>query len=362
MLKPIGTTLQTVFAELTQRCLDAEFDQAYPENGSFSRRVRNGQEYWYYNGYDPNTGTKTVKYAGPAGDPAVAERIARFRTIKDDFRDRRTMVGALKAGGLPVPGTQVGAVIEALAKAGAFRLRCVLIGTTAFQTYSGMLGVRLPSAVLATADVDIAQFHSVSLLVDDTLPPILDVLRSVDAGFHEVPHPMDCRQSTRFRTVGMEVEFLTPNRSGNRYQGRPAAMPALGGAAAAPLRFLDFLIHQPRHSVLLHKAGVPVRVPAPERYAVHKLILATRRREDGVNVTKRMKDIHQAGALIEAMHPHLHHDLADSWAEAWGRGMKWRACLVRGRSMLPDPVQALLRDAVTRACGDTGDDPSRIGF
>ena len=40
---------------------------------------------------------------------------------------------------------------------------------------------------------------------------------------------------------------------------------------------LDFLIRDPVRTVLLHRSGVPVLVPSPERFAVHKLIVATRR-------------------------------------------------------------------------------------
>ena len=57
-----------------------------------------------------------------------------------------------------------GDVVEALWKAGFFRLRGVLVGTAAFQAYAGLLGVKLGSTALITSDVDLAQFHSTSLL------------------------------------------------------------------------------------------------------------------------------------------------------------------------------------------------------
>lgn len=273
------------------------------------------------------------------------------------------MVNALKAAGLPTPDPLVGEVVEALWRAGAFRLRCVLVGTVAFQTYAGLIGVLLPMQTFMTTDIDVAQFHSISLLVEDSLPPVLDVLRSVESSFQEIPHQMDGRFATKYRAKNIEVEFLTPNRAGDEHQGKPAPMPALGGAAAVPLRFLDYLIYNPVRSVLLHKAGIPVRVPAPERYALHKLILATRRRTDHHGQTKRNKDIHQAGALIDALtRRRRHHDLLDAWPEAWGRGPKWQAALVHGRSMLLPEQQAILRDAVSKAGRETGDRLENIGF
>ncbi|MBP2302818.1 nucleotidyltransferase family protein [Azospirillum picis] len=355
MLDTISLPIQTMFAEVEQRSLDAEFDEAYPENGSFSKRRRNGQEYWYYNGYYRQAGAKYVTYVGPAREDAVTQRVERFHQIKSSFRERRRMVGALKAAGLPTPDPVVGEVVEALWRAGAFRLRCVLVGTVAFQTYAGLIGVLPPMPALMTTDIDVAQFHSISLLVEDSLPPVLDVLRSVESSFQEIPHQMDGRFATKYRARNIEVEFLT--------QSEPAQMPALGGAAAVRLRFLDYLLHNPVRSVLLHKAGIPVRVPAPERYALHKLIVATRRRTDNNGQAKRDKDIHQAGVLIEALTlGRRHHDLLDAWLEAWERGPKWQAALVHGRSMLLPEHQLMLRDAVRKAGRETGDRPENIGF
>lgn len=366
-MKPrsLGLQFQTMFAELEQRSLDAEFDEAFPLNGSFTKRVKGEREYWYYNGYDPDAetgGKRYQKYAGPADDPDITARVERFGTLKADFTERRRMVAALKASGLPAPQTPfIGDVVEALWKAGAFRLRCVLIGTIAYNTYDGLLGYRLPRYL--TGDIDLAQFHSISFLVDDSIPPVLDVLRGVDHGFREIPNQADDRHATKFSTGRFTVEFLTPNRSKDEYQRKPAPMPALGGAAAQPLRYLDYLIYHPARSVMLHNAGIPVWVPAPERYAVHKLIVATRRRTDMNGQAKRDKDLHQAGAIITALcDSRRHHDLSEAWTDAWGRGPRWREQLIQGRSALPEDERDMLWKAVLRACRDTKADPASIGF
>lgn len=362
-MKDLGLAIQTLFAELEQRCLDAEFDAAFPESGSFSKKERKGREYWYYQGYDTAAGRPYTRYAGPAADPEVAARVARFRELKADFSERRRLVAALKATGLPSPDPFTGDVVEGLWKAGLFRLRGVLVGTLAFQSYAGLLSIRLPAAQLRTGDVDIAQFHSVSVSIDDSLPPILDVLKGIDSTFKEIPHQTDSRRSATFRNQkGFLVEFLVPNTSKDDYQGKPAVMPALGGAAAQLLCFLDFLIYRPTRSVLLHGGGVPVRVPAPERYAVHKLIVASRRRDTENSGLKSDKDVAQAGLLIEAMAARRHHDLAEAWIEAWERGPKWREALVMGRSRLPAPRQEELADAIHRACVDLKRKAEEVGF
>src|SRR6266550_169816 len=82
----------------------------------------------------------------------------------------------------------VAAFTDAFAKAGVFRLRGVLVGTVAYQTYAAMLGIRPPLASLQTEDIDIAQFKNVSVAVEDRTPPMLAVLQQVDKTFRAVSH------------------------------------------------------------------------------------------------------------------------------------------------------------------------------
>jgi len=175
------------------------------------------------------------------------------------------------------PDSISGAIAEALTSGGLFRLRGVLIGTIAFQTYARLLGVRLRAAAVHTGDNDIAQDYAISREVEDTPPPIVDLLQEVDPSFRPVPHRSGSVASSAFqRSTGYHVKFLTLNSGFDAYTDQPATMPTLGGASADPLRLIDFLIRDPMRTILLHKSGVPVTVPDPARYAVHKMIAATR--------------------------------------------------------------------------------------
>lgn len=355
-MKRISLAHQTLFAELLQQCLDAAFDEQFPENGSFVTKTQKNKKYWYYEGYETTSGGTTKarkysKYVGPQDDPEITKRVEDFRRFKTNYRERRSLVVSLRDLGLPTPPTFVGDVIEVLWKAGIFRLRGVLVGTLAYQTYAGLLGVRLPSAPIMTGDVDFAQFHAVSMLIQDTMPAMLETLRAVDPTFREKPHLS--RQSTTayVNQAGFSVEFLTPNRASDGHVGRPPKMPALGGAFAQPLRYLDFLIHNPVQSVLLHKGGIAVTVPAPERYAVHKLIVAVLRHDDPLGNAKSRKDITQAGLLIEALTLNSRQaDLGFVWMEGWDRGPHWRERLTAGRKRLNPEQTKLLRSAVKEAC------------
>ncbi|MBZ9798740.1 GSU2403 family nucleotidyltransferase fold protein [Mesorhizobium sp. ES1-4] len=333
-MRTVDLAYRTMFAELVQRSLDASFESDFPTTGNFVRVPVKERIYWYFEETQPK---KTRRYVGPADDPEIAKRVGAFREIKDDLRSRRKLVSTLvREAGLTEPEKFTGDIVQALGKAGIFRLRGVLVGTVAFQSYAGYLGVRLPGGSLQTGDADFAQHYSISSAVDDSLPPILDVLREIDPTFREIPHRSDRMRVTQYENAARyKVEFLTPNRGSDDYADHASPMPSLGGASAQPLRFLDFLIHQPIRTVLLHRSGVPVVVPSPERYAVHKLIVASRRQSDANGVAKREKDVYQASLLVEALEAtRRQDDLAVVFSEAWGRGQSWREAIQIGLGML----------------------------
>ncbi|MDE2488557.1 MAG: hypothetical protein KGO51_14280, partial [Alphaproteobacteria bacterium] len=302
-MKPLDRSYGVLYSELAQRALDAAFSSDFDIEGRFVSQAVDGRRYWYFDTAKDDGKGKHRRYVGPVDDPEITQRVETFKDLKADHRARRKLVSTLvREAHLPRPDPMTGEVVQALAQGGFFRLRGVLVGTVAYQAYSPLLGVRLPEASLQTADADFAQFHSISAAVQDGMPPMLELLRTVDPTFRDIPHAADNRRSTAFVSrSGFRVEFLTPNTGSADHDGAPAAMPALGGAAAQPLRFLDYLIHEPVRAVLLHGAGVPVLVPAPERFAVHKLIVAARRRLDGDSAAKALKDLQQATRLIEAL-------------------------------------------------------------
>jgi hypothetical protein len=366
-MERISLAHQTLFAELLQQCLDAAFDEQFPENGSFVTKTQKNKKYWYYEGYETTSGGATKarkysKYVGPHDDPEITKRVENFRRLKISYRERRSLVVSLRDIGLSTPPTFVGDVVEALWKAGIFRLRGVLIGTLAYQTYAGLLGVRLPSAPIMTGDVDFAQFHAVSMLVHDSMPPMLETLRTVDPTFREKPHLKGRSTTAYLNKAGFSVEFLTPNRGSDENVGKPAKMPALGGAFAQPLRYLDFLIRNPVQSILLHKAGIAVTVPAPERYAIHKLIVPIVRR-NAARGAKSRKDITQAGLLVEALALNSRQvDLGFAWMEAWARGPHWREHLTAGKKRLEPQQVSLLQAAVKEACERDEKSIANYGF
>jgi hypothetical protein len=325
---------QTTYAELLERCANAAFDEAFTEEGAFTAKTVKGRRYWYF-----QTGTgvaRTQRYVG-AETPELSAQIEHHKTVRDDERQRRTLVSSLlRSYNLPGPIPRIGDIIAGLAEAGVFRLRGVLVGTVAYQTYSAMLGIRLSASLLQTADVDIAQAKDVSVAVEDSTPPVMDVLRKIDKSFRDVPNASDSRRSTSYVAKdGIRVDFLTPTRGVNT--DKPQSLPSLK-TAAQPLPFLDYLIYQPEPAVILYNAGIYVQVPPPARYAVHKLIVSRRRPE---GFAKRDKDLLQAEALLAVLAEKRPHELQLAWQEAYKRGPTWRRLLTEGLSQLGASVRDL---------------------
>jgi hypothetical protein len=175
-----------------------------------------------------------------------------------------------------------------------------------------------------TGDLDLAT-ASLALTAE---PPetLLNILRRADRTFEAVM-PLDPkRPPARFRNAeGYLVDLITPTR--RRDQATPAPVPALE-AGAVPLQHIAWLIADPVPTVALWGAGVPVTIPQPARYAVHKLILAQKR--DPGSRLKRAKDLAQAKALVEALLQHDPFALEDTVAEARAQGEKgWAIPLAR---------------------------------
>lgn len=334
---------QTTYAELLERCAASAFGDAFPENGTFTPKTIKERRYWYFQ--IASTEGRPQRYVGPES-PELLERIAHHKQARDDERERRTLVSALvRSYGFPSPLPQVGGLVTALARAGVFRLRGVLIGTVAYQCYPTMLGFKLPGALLQTSDVDIAQFTNISVAVgDQTTRSMLEVLKEVDKTFREVPHTAGRRFTTSYiAKAGLRVDFVTPNEGPDT--DKPQKLPALQ-TDAQPLRFLDFLIHEPAQAVLLHGPGIYVQVPTPERYAVHKLILALDR---PVGIGKRDKDLGQAARLLEVLAERRPEELRHVWEEAHERGPTWRKLLLDGMRHL----SAHARDLTLKTIGRT---------
>lgn len=154
-MRDIDLAFRTMFAELAQQTLDAQWQSDFPLEGRFVTVPVKGKDYFYFDVPTPE-GKDKRSYVGPAADPVIAARVRRHREIKGNIKERRRLVSTLlRSGGMSAPDRFAGDVTQALAHAGFFRLRGVLVGSVAYGCYSGILGVRLPRTAMQTGDADL---------------------------------------------------------------------------------------------------------------------------------------------------------------------------------------------------------------
>ena len=332
---------QAVYSELLERLQLAELQQLSEQEGSFVRRLVRGNPYWYLR---RRIGARiNERYIGPES-PELLDQIEalkiRSQEANEAARGRRDLIRTLRSHGYLVTERRTGRVIEELARAGVFRLNGVLVGTHAFRCYSGLMGIRLGHAHAQTGDVDIARDASVSVGIHEATDPAIGEALAKAERFVEIPELDPKNPSTGWQTTdrALRVDMLTP-LVGKPREGS-VELPEFGTHATA-LRFLDYLLAETVRAAVLTGSGVLVRVPTPERFALHKLIVAQRRGSSARD--KTTKDLIQAETLIEAMIEDRLDDLSDAWSDLTARGEKWRTAAMKSVRRLPEVLQEPFR-------------------
>ncbi|MDN3720371.1 GSU2403 family nucleotidyltransferase fold protein [Roseibium salinum] len=99
---------------------------------------------------------------------------------------------------------------------------------------------------------------------------------------------------------------------------------------------------EPIRVPFLYRSGVLVQIPRPERYAVHKLIVADRR-QGGPDALKAHKDRAQAAFLIEALAETRPDDIAEAYQLAIETGPAWRQRIAASLLHMPATAELLKR-------------------
>jgi hypothetical protein len=240
----------------------------------------------------------------------------------------------LRTEGLMSVDAGTGSLLNAMATAGVFRLGGTLVGTHAFRLYDGELGVRFKldnSAI--TKDIDIASYERLSLALEDQVSPGLENVLS-EFSFAPVP---SLKKSATWRWKQTKnntlVEFLTPSFEEEEGIKHLAAL----GVDAQSLHHLNYLLSSPIKSAIPYRSGVLVQIPQPERFAIHKLIVADRR-EDKL---KAQKDLMQAEFLIEILAEDRPDELQEAFETALAIGPKWQQRLDASLKKLPETKKRL---------------------
>ncbi len=328
----------TAYADLRRLLLE---DEVAALTGTIRTKTRNGRTYLYQT--FRTGGRMADRYIGEA-TPETKAMIARQQELKARAKDRQAtrtrLARTLRAEGYLPMDARTGSLLLALARIGVFRLGGTLVGTMAFRHYEGELGIRLGAGQLAqTGDIDIASFEHLSLAIGDTvIEPVADALGTLS--FAPLPS-LEPRHIWRWAdsTSEVMVEFLTTAMKGD--EGLKP-LPSLG-VSAQGLHYLNFLLAEPIKAVTLYRSGLIVQIPRPEAFAIHKLIVADRRRE-GPDALKAVKDRAQAAVLVRVLAEDRPDELAEAYHDAMGRGPNWRRRI--GASLERMPQTRALLDAL----------------
>ena len=187
----------------------------------------------------------------------------------------------------------------------------VLIGSWAVYFYRHYFKPDIYQPSIRTRDMDILiNWPPPRLAQAVDLPRELAVLDFVtgyrgDEGYMILQHPE------------ILLEFLIPERG--RGGSEAVFLPQLG-VNAQPLRYLDMLLED---TITIRHGRLSLRLPHPARFALHKLLVAGRRRD----TVKAEKDRNEARKVLAAL------DAAGEWdtvpACLHRLPAKWRTAIVK---------------------------------
>jgi hypothetical protein len=334
-MKRISPVAETAYRDLLGMLKD---ERVLAMRGSPVLNQRGARHYWY-DQYRVGSSIRQTYIGEDTSD--LRETLKNIAHIKANEKERQQerarLVRLLRTENLIGIDSGNASLLSALAQSGVFRLGGTLVGTVAFRLYEAELGFKLTTDQLAqTKDIDIASFSRLSLALRDVVhPPLEKVFQDFD--FNSVP-TLDRKQVWKWRHTrsNLLVEFLTPS-----FEEAEALqdLPALGVSAQA-LHHLNYLIAEPINAAIAYRNGVLIQIPAPERFAIHKLIVADRRR-DGPDSFKARKDRDQARFLVNVLAEDRPDELAEAYTDALSRGPKWQARIEASLKRLPDVAERL---------------------
>lgn len=322
---------QTLYAQVFDAASAAELSRsvAYIRGGSIATKTVKGAKYFYYQYRDVNGAVRQI-YLGPDSERlrALVER-AHAPSAQPVLADLAR--GAIGLGCAAILRKHF-RVIGRLAEYGFFRAGGVLVGTHAFLGYGNMLGVRWGDAD-RTQDVDLAHAGK-NLAV--ALPANVEVathgaIESLEMGLIPIAGLAGMAGATYLNPADPELrlDFLTTLHRGG---AKPIEHPQLG-ITLQPLPFLEYLLERVTQLALLSEAGAAVvNVPAPERYALHKLVVHGER--GARYAAKGAKDLAQSAALLELLKEGRSRDVVAAWRDLIARGPGWRKRAMAGLAAL----------------------------
>jgi hypothetical protein len=257
------------------------------------RRNQQGAEFYVRRFYVEGSIAKE-QYIGlkPEADDHARELQQKIDEVKKTTESLRLLIRE----GFQAADSKTYVTLATLHLHGLFQAGATLIGSHAYGVILTQMGYRA-SEPYATEDVDVARRAALAF-EQVSEKSFLEMLKESGIDFVEVPE-LDVRKpSTSFKQKGtsrFHVDLLVPSPDLEIHNVR---VPELSAHATA-LPYLAYLLRDAQMSTLLAREGCcPIRVPLPERFALHKLVVSQLRSNRDA---KSGKDIVQASAVIDAL-------------------------------------------------------------
>jgi hypothetical protein len=310
----------TAYAQLHTAALGLELHRdASHLRGSYSIKKIKNKAHWYFS-YREADQTLRQMYVGP--DNAQTQALVAHAKANTPHTQTQPLAKVASTLGCNTVLRQHLSVILRLNEYGFFRAGGVLIGTHAFLAYSNALGIRWTSTE-QTVDIDFAHAgKNISIALPATVraEPHAAITTMSEGFLPLIQYHGKAGASYRHATQAeYQIDFLCPKHSTS---DDPIHIPNLD-VALQPLRFMEFSLEQVQQTTLMDSTGrsVVVTLPAPERYAVHKLLIIGER--TGAFKSKVSKDLAQVAALVSYFLENDRASLALAWDDALSRGPGW---------------------------------------
>lgn len=336
---PLPLETQTLYGELLEHLRVDQLHRSIGSlQGAFTQREKPSGRYWYFRTSEGPESRSLEFYIGPDHEDtrALIQAYAQGRVTAKESEARVVRLSAmLRSGGITLTDAPSARIIKGLGAAGLFGLGGMLVGAHAFAALGNALGLKWPSA-LRTQDVDFAAHPreiQVGIPMDSQLT--MDVPATIEAlrmGFlpHIRPHSQE--GPTSYVVMGKEtrIDLLTCPKGKDR--DTPIRIPRLN-AHAQPLEFMNYLLEKPMEGLIVNGSATWVRIPQPARFAIHKLLVASKR--DPRFHAKAAKDRQQAALLLTYLHEARPGDILLAAEDVVRRGPNWTNRLRQEVSRIP---------------------------
>ena len=263
------------------------------ERGSLKRKVIDGKTYKYIR--KKFFGKSLEKYIGPEYSQTVSKienGIIQNKIDQEELSRAKDALKKLRAKNMNYEdfSERLRELFQLMEEQGLWDEGLQLIGSWCFKVYQNFFGVEYYPE--RTVDIDFA------IQIPYRGDPVQIGRKLADMGFQEDRNIAD--GTIRYLAGDLSVEFLKQQKGDGRNQGDPY-IPELDIAPQA-LPYLNILLDRPMTRTF--RGLGKITVPSMPAFMVHKLIVASKRRDPA----KKEKDLRQAKAVAQVLrgdHDHL---------------------------------------------------------